>query len=109
MGATPLTDRRRHQRHPLGRNLEFRHERSGRDFTGQCVDYSRGGLGMLIPATAPLSEGDEIGLPALGGAGGPDLAELLGQPRPAVVVRVNRRALLSVGCVHVGLKFLENS
>jgi hypothetical protein len=57
---------------------------------------------MYVPATVPIQAGDAIGLPALTCPKPLDLGQA---PLPATVVRVDRRALLTMGYVAVGVRF----
>ena len=107
MCPTPVTNRRLHARRPLAASLEFSHDAAGRQYVGRCVDVSKGGLLMYVPATTPVQVGQSLQL-AVGGVYRPEFAVLGDEPKMAEVVRVDRHALLTMGHVAVGLKFLEN-
>ena len=84
MDATPKADRRRHQRYPLATSLQFYHGPSQRDFPGRCVDISKGGMLMYVPAGVPIRPGDPVRL-TLGGVGRPEFADLEQGRKPSQV------------------------
>ena len=105
MGAAPSVDRRKHPRHPLATSVQFHHGMSQREFPGRCVDISKGGMLMYVPAATPLRAGDSVRV-TLGSVGRPEFANLGDRPLDATVVRVDRKAMLNIGHVAVGVRFM---
>lgn len=106
MCATPMVNRRQHVRRPQPASLEFSHDNSGQNYVGRCVDYSEGGLLMYVPARVPLQVDQVVRLTPKG-EGLPDISS--GKTVDATVVRVDRRCLLTMGHVAVGVKFVKTS
>jgi len=106
MNVTQSADRRRHARHPLPTSVRFSHGPSRREFPGRCVDISKGGMLMYVPASAPVKPGDSIRL-TLASVSRPEFADVGGRPVDASIVRADRKAMLSLGNIAVGLKFLD--
>jgi hypothetical protein len=100
----PIKERRMSPRHQLAAGAQFFHEPSGRNLPARCVDVSRSGLLMYVPAAAPVQPGQTIRL-TLGAIALPELAGLSGTPIEATIVRVDRRALLAEGHLAVGVRF----
>jgi hypothetical protein len=98
------TDRRLSPRHAAAASVRFRHEPSGRDFPGRCVNLSAGGLLMHVPAAVPVAAGQAVRL-ALGRVDHSDLAGLSDAHLEGRVVRVERQALLSQGHLAVAIRF----
>ena len=86
--------------------VQFHHATSRNDFPGRCVNISRGGLMMYVPAATPIQSGHTVRL-SVGSVHRPEFAPLSEQPIEATVVRVDRRALLTSGHLGVGVKFAE--
>jgi len=107
MAVAPSADRRRHARHPLPTSVRFSHEPSRREFPGRCVDISKGGMLMYVPASAPVKPGDSICL-TLASVSRPEFANMGDGPVEASVVRADRKAMLSIGNIIVGLRFLDS-
>ncbi len=106
MNAKPKTDRRRHQRYPLPTGVQFYHSPSQREFPARCVDVSKGGLLMYVPASVPVHPGQPIRV-NIGGVDRPEFAGMGEGPLDATVVRVDRYALLSMGHLAVGIRFAQ--
>jgi len=70
------------------------------------VDISPEGLLMYVPAATPVRVGHTLRV-QLGGAERPELGRWSDGPVDATVVRVDRRTLLDVGHVAVGLHLAE--
>ncbi|MCE5277961.1 MAG: PilZ domain-containing protein [Planctomycetaceae bacterium] len=101
--ATP--ERRVHRRYPLAAGVSFVHAPSQRRFPARCVDISRGGLQVYVPAAAPLKAGQPIrlDLPKVEG----DLEELDQRCVDCTVIRIDRTTLLDKGYISVGLQFAQ--
>jgi len=97
-------DRRKNPRHPLATSVEFYHAASRKSYPGRCIDISNGGLMMFVPATAPLQVGHSLSV-SIGSVNRPEFANLGTEPMTATVVRVERRTLISMGSVAVGIRF----
>ncbi len=104
MNSASSIDRRKHARHPLPTSVEFHHGPSHRDFPGRCVDLSKGGMLMYVPASTPVQPGDSLRV-QLGSMNRPEFAELGAAPVEASIARVNRQSLLDVGYLAVGVRF----
>lgn len=104
MCAAPSVDRRQHRRHPMAVGVRFHHSQSQRDFPARCVDVSRGGMLMYVPAAAPLKPGHAVRL-TVGDDVREEFAYLSEKPIDAAVVRVDREKLLQLGHLAVGVKF----
>ena len=104
MCAMPSTDRRQHPRYPLPTGLQFVHGPSRREFPARCVDISAGGMLMYVPPAVPALPGQVVRL-TVGGLNRPEFANLGENPIDATIVRVDRKSLLSMGHLAVGLKF----
>jgi len=100
----PITERRKHPRHPLNTGMQFYHGPSRRDIPGRCVDISRGGLMMQVPMTSPVKAGDSLQV-SLGAHNRPEFLSLSDKPLDASVVRVDRHPMLKSGTIAVGVKF----
>ena len=100
----PVKERRFSPRYQLAAGVRFFHGPSGRDLPGRCVDISRGGLLMYVPAASPVRPGQTIRL-TLGAISLPDLAGLSGAPIEGTIVRVDRGSLLAEGHLAVGVRF----
>lgn len=99
-------DRRKHPRRPMASSLEFYHEPSQKTFPARCVDISPGGLLMYIPAAAPVQVGHAMRITS-GLASRPQSQSPREQAIEATIVRVERRPLLSIGSIAVGVQFGE--
>ena len=104
MTRSTSSDRRRHARHPLATTVQFYHGPSRRQFPARSVDISHGGMLMYVPASVPVTPGQAIQL-TIGSHGRPELAELSNRPLNATVVRVDRRKLMDLGHLPVGVRF----
>jgi c-di-GMP-binding flagellar brake protein YcgR len=102
----PVKERRVSPRYQLAAGVQFFHGPSGRNLPARCVDISRGGLLMYVPAASPVQPGQTIRL-TLGAISLPKLAGLSGAPIGGTIVRVDRRALLAEGCLAVGVRFAQ--
>ena len=102
----PVKERRVSPRYQFAAAVRFLHGPSGRDLPGRCVDISRGGLLMYVPAASPVRPGQTIRL-TLGAISLPDLAGLSGAPMEGTIVRVDRGALLAEGHLAVGVRFAQ--
>jgi len=104
MSAMPPTDRRQHVRRPLAVSVQFHHAPSRREYPGRCVDVSEGGMLMYVPAATPVKAGHAIrvAIPPTS----PGQTDNGYQPVEATVVRVDRHAMLSMGHLAVGVKFV---
>ena len=102
----PVKERRVNPRYQLAAGVRFLHGPSGRDLPGRCVDISRGGLLMYVPAASPVRPGQAIRL-TLGAINLPELAGLAGTPVEGTIVRVDRGALLAEGHLAVGVRFAQ--
>ena len=100
---TTASERRTYPRQASSANVEFLHHPTRRRFPGRCLDISRGGLLMYVPATAPLQVGHELDLTVTGDAG----EYVPARGIRGEIVRVNRQALISAGQVAVGVKFSQ--
>jgi c-di-GMP-binding flagellar brake protein YcgR len=107
MCPPPAADRRQFPRRPLAIGVRFHHEPTGRDFPARCIDISAGGMLMYVPATTPVLPGQQIRID-LTGVTGPDTAALASPDTPAEVVRVDRRKLIPLGRIAIGVKFLAH-
>ena len=96
--------RRRHCRYPVGASADLAHEPSRRAFPCRLADASAGGALVLVPIHAPLRPGHRVVLRPREPLAS-QLASLTGKAIPATVVRVDRQALLTDGCVGVGIRF----
>ena len=101
-----MTERRRYPRVPLVAGVQCRHGPGRQEFPGRCVDISPEGLLMYVPAATPVRVGHTLRV-QLGGAERPELGRWSDGPVDATVVRVDRRTLLDVGHVAVGLHLAE--
>jgi len=104
MARSTSSDRRKHLRHPLATTVQFFHGPSRREYPARSVDISQGGMLMYLPASVPVARGQGIRL-TIGSHGRPELAELSNRPLAATVVRVDRRRLLELGHLPVGVRF----
>ena len=100
MCPEPAVEQRKHPSRPLPVRVEFHHDASGRDFPARCVDASRGGLLVYVPAATPVKAGDSLRV-ALSDA--PD--EVGEGPLDATAIRVDRNQLLTAGHIAVGMEF----
>lgn len=105
MSAAPSVDRRKHPRHPLATSVQFYHGQSQRDFPGRCVDISEGGMLMFLPASTPVQPGDSVRV-TLGSVSRPEFSSLGERPIDGTVVRVDRKALLRLGQIVTGVRFM---
>ncbi len=102
----PIKERRVSPRYQLAAGVRFFHGPSGRDLPARCVDISRGGLLMYVPAASPVRPGQAVRL-TLGAISLPEFAGLAGAPIEGTIVRVNRGALLAEGHLAVGVRFAQ--
>ncbi|MFB3891729.1 MAG: PilZ domain-containing protein [Phycisphaerae bacterium] len=107
MSSPPAADRRQFARRPLALAVRFHHVPTGREFPGRCIDISAGGMLMHIPPTAPVLPGQEIRID-LSALTGPDTAGVANPDTPAEVVRVDRRKLIPLGRIAIGVRFQEH-
>ncbi len=105
MPPTSKADRRRHRRYPMGRSIHFHHGPTKRAFPGRCVDISQSGLMMYVPVSTPVKPGQPIRL-SVTGPTPPDISALADGTLEATIVRVERRGLLTMGKLAVGVEFL---
>ena len=98
------SERRKHPRHPLATTVQFFHGPSRREYPARSVDISRGGMLLYVPASVPVTRGQGIRL-RIGSHGRPELAELSNKPLDATVVRVDRRKMIDLGHLPVGVRF----
>ena len=108
MSQTSETERRAHPRYPLGESVEFFHAPTRRNFPASCRDISHGGMLMYVPAATPVAPGQSVRL-RLADTLMPAMADLAGKIIQAVIVRVDRRALLAGGHVALGVRFSGTS
>ncbi|MCE5327764.1 MAG: PilZ domain-containing protein [Planctomycetaceae bacterium] len=99
-------ERRVHRRYPLAAGVSFVHAPTRRRFPARCVDISRGGLQIYIPAAAPLKAGQPIRLDLPKVEQG-ELEELGRQSVDCTVIRVDRSTLIEKGYISVGLQFAQ--
>lgn len=104
MSVSSGADRRKHARCPLAMSVSFQHLPSHRDFPARCVDISRGGMMMYIPATAPVQAGHPIRL-TLKDMNLPELEDLSGKTVDAHIIHVNRKPLIPMGHLAMGVQF----
>ena len=97
-------ERRVHQRYPLAGGVSFVHCPTKRRFPARCVDISRGGVQMYVPAAAPLKCGQPIRLD-LPKVEQDELEQLDRQSVNCTVTRVDRSTLIEKGYLSVGLQF----
>lgn len=102
----PVKERRVSPRYQLAAGVQFFHGPSGRNLPARCVDISRGGLLMYVPAASPVKPGHAVRL-TLGAIGLPDIACLSGIPLQGTIVRVDRGSLLAEGHLAVGVRFAQ--
>jgi c-di-GMP-binding flagellar brake protein YcgR len=100
----PTVDRRQHVRQPLALSVRFEHLPSRREFKARCVDISRGGLLLYVPATVPVQVGHPIRL-ALKGMKKPEFEDLSDKTFEAHVVHVDRHTLIPMGHLAIGVRF----
>lgn len=86
--------------------VEFYHCPSRRQFPARSVDISGGGILVYVPTGTPVSPGQPIQL-KLGAASRPEFARLSEHPLDGTIVRVDRRKILSVGHLPVGIRFSQ--
>ncbi len=98
------SDRRKHPRHPLATTVQLYHEPSRRQYPARSVDISDGGMLMYVPASVPVASGHSVRV-TIGSHSRPELAELSDRPLDATVVRVDRRKVLHLGHLPVGIRF----
>ncbi len=103
MTESVSSERRTYKRHPLSTNIAFFHGPSQRDFPGQCVNVSSGGMLMYVPPNAPVQVGHPIRL-ATASVPRPEFAGLGGSSVDATVTRVDRGKYLS-GQLGVAIRF----
>jgi hypothetical protein len=86
--------------------VQFYHPPSQRQFPARTVDISRTGTLMYVPATAPVQVGHavRVNIPSIPH---PEFAGIGPNPIDATVVRVDRKSLLPLGHVTVGIRFAE--
>ncbi len=99
-------ERRINPRYQLATGVRFLHGPSRRDFPARCVDISKSGLMMYVPAAVPVKPGQTVRL-TLGGIDAQQLAGLSGTPIEGTIVRVDRQALLAGGHLAVGVRFAQ--
>jgi len=105
MERQPSTDRRQFPRHPLATTVNFYHGPTRREYPARSVDISHGGMLVYLPAAAPVAPGQTIRV-TIGSHGRPELSELSNRPLQATVVRVDRRGMLALGHLPVGVRFV---
>lgn len=98
-------DRRRHVRYPLTTMVQFYHGPSRRQFPARTVDISSGGVLMHVPASVPVTPGQPVRL-TIGSHNRPEAAGLSDRPIDGTIVRVDRRGMLDVGHLPVGVRFV---
>lgn len=106
MGRKPSADRRRHVRYPLATTVQFYHCPSRREFPARSVDISAGGVLVYVPVGTPVALGQPIQL-KLGTHSRPEFARLSDSPLDGTIVRVDRRRMLSVGHLPIGIRFSQ--
>lgn len=89
---------------PTSAGVQFVHGPTHREYPARCIDFSEGGILMYVPATAPIQVDQPIQL-TLPDPDDSPLGRFIRQPVEATVVRVDRKKLLSVGHVAVGVRF----
>ena len=104
MARSENPDRRKHARHPLATTVQFYHGPSRREYPARSVDVSHGGMLMYLPASVPVARGHAIRV-TIGSHARPELAELSNRPLDATVVRVDRRKVVNLGHLPVGIRF----
>ncbi|MCD4699669.1 MAG: PilZ domain-containing protein [Phycisphaerae bacterium] len=98
------TERRKHSRHPLSITVQFYHGPSQREYPARSVDVSNGGMLMYVPVGTPVSPGQPIHV-TLGSHNRPEFAGLSEQPVDGTIVRVDRKKMLDIGHIPVGVRF----
>ena len=104
MPQGPSADRRQSPRHPLATTVEMFHEPSRRAYPVRSVDISEGGMLLYLPVSVPVDLGQSVRL-TVGSEPRPELHGLGLQPREATIVRVDRKGMLRVGYIPVGVRF----
>ena len=106
MTAGPEKERRRYPRFPLAMGVQFYHGPTQREFPGQTVDISKGGVLMHVPATVPVRVGQPIRM-NMAGIPHPELGDLHRNPIDATIVRVDRSSFVATSHLAVGLRFAQ--
>ena len=104
MTRSTSPDRRQHARHPLATTVQFVHGPSRREYPARSVDVSHGGMLIYVPASVPIARGQSIQV-TIGSHGRPELSELSNRPLTATVVRVDRKKMMQLGHLPVGIRF----
>jgi hypothetical protein len=107
MTATP-SNRRKHQRFPLASSVEIHLAATGKSYPGRGVDVSQGGMMVYLPASAPVSAGQELDLTVTPSPAAPAPAGVAGavaRKRAARVIRVDRDGLVKLGRLGVAVQF----
>ena len=106
MNERTSADRRQHVRYPLATTVQFYHCPSRREFPARSIDMSAGGILLYVPAGTPVASGQPIQL-KLGVHGRPEFAPLSDAPLDGTVVRVDRKRMLDMGHLPVGVRFSQ--
>lgn len=104
MGQEQTIDRRVHNRDRLAMNFRFHHDPSDRVFPARSVDVSAGGMLMNIPAVTPVQVGQPIHL----NLHNPATQDSAHAGIRAVIVRVDRAALLTRGYIAIAVQFEQD-
>ena len=104
MPQRPSADRRQSPRHPLATTVEMFHGTSQRANPARSVDISEVGMLLYVPVAVPVDLGQSIRV-TIGSEPRPELHGLGLQPRDATIVRVDRKGMLRVGYIPVGVRF----
>ena len=97
-------ERRNHSRHPLSITVQFYHGPTQREYPARSVDISSGGMLMYVPVGTPVSTGQPIRV-TLGSHDRPEFSGLSERPVDATIVRVDRKKMMDVGHMPVGVRF----
>ena len=88
----------------MATTVQFYHGPSRREYPARSVDISHGGMLMYVPAGVPVARGQPIRL-TIGSHGRPELAGLGNKPLDATIVRVDRKGMIELGHLPVGVRF----
>ena len=97
-------ERRRHVRHPLATTVQFYHGPSQREYPARSVDISHGGMLLFVPVSTPVAAGQPVRV-KVGAHNRPELEGLNCDGVDATIVRVDRRRIMDMGYVPVGVRF----
>lgn len=86
--------------------VQFYHGPSRREYPARSVNISFGGMLMYVPVGTPVAAGQPIRM-TLGSHDRPEFAGLSERPLDATIVRVDRKKIVEVGHVPVGVRFAE--